>query len=86
MSKFSVNLGTMTLLLPSIALLIVAVIGAPTTIALAAEDPFKNKVSIEIDEDNKNTCDESDNGNNNAGCIIALTKNIGPISVQEDSP
>ena len=76
----------MTLLLPSIALLIVAVIGAPTTIALAADDPFKNKVSIEIDEDNKNTCDESDNGNNNAECIIALTNNIGPISVKEDSP
>jgi len=69
------NLGTMTVLLPSIALLIAAVFGAPATTAFAADDPFKNKVSIEIDEDNKNTCDESDNGNNNAGCIIADTLN-----------
>ena len=80
------NLVTMTILLPSIALLIASVFIAPATTAFAAYDPFKNKISIEIGEDNKNTCDETESGNNNDGCLIALTKNIGPISVQEDLP
>ena len=65
------NLGIMTILLPSIALLLATVFIAPATTALAADDPFKNKISIETDEENKNTCDESNSGNNNADCIIA---------------
>jgi hypothetical protein len=65
------NLGTMTILLPFIALLLATVLIASATTALAADDPFKNKISIETDEENKNTCDESDSGNNNANCIIA---------------
>ena len=35
---------------------------------------------------NKNDCDEKGDGNNNAECISALAKIIGPISVQEDLP
>jgi hypothetical protein len=46
----------------------------------------KNKISLDFEKENKNDCDEKGDGNNNAECIIALTKNIGPINVQEDSP
>ena len=44
------NLGTMSILLPSIALLLATVFIAPSATALAADDPFKNKISIETDE------------------------------------
>jgi hypothetical protein len=43
-----------------------------------ADDPFKNRVDIEVG-DNTNSCDESGDGNNNADCEIDSTKNIGPI-------
>ncbi len=46
------NLRSKTLLLLSIVMLIGAVFGVSAAIAFA-DDPFKNKVSIEIDEDNK---------------------------------
>ena len=61
----------MTILLPSIALLLATVFIAPAITALPADDPFKNKISLETDDENKNTCDESGTGNNNADCIIA---------------
>ena len=39
------NLDTMIILFPSIALLIAALFTAPTKTAFAADDPFKNKVN-----------------------------------------
>ena len=64
------NLDSKMLLVLSIVLIIGAVIGASVA-KVFADDPFKNKISIETDEENKNTCDESNSGNNNADCIIA---------------
>jgi len=46
----------------------------------------KNKISLDFENMNKNDCDEKGDGNNNADCLIALAKIIGPISVQEDLP
>jgi len=39
------NLGTMTILLPSIALLLATVFIAPATTALAVDDPFKIRLA-----------------------------------------
>jgi hypothetical protein len=64
------NLSSKTVLLPSIVLLIGAVFGTTATNAFAADDPFKNKVDIDTDVDNKNTCDESGDGFNEAVCAI----------------
>jgi len=45
-----------------------------------ADDPFKNKVSIEIDEDNK-VLATKDNGNNNAlmEISIPLPQRVGEL-------
>lgn len=40
------------------------------TSAFAVDDPFKNKVDIDTDVDNKNTCDESGEGFNQALCVV----------------
>lgn len=63
------NLRSKTVLLPSIVLLIGAVFGTTATNVFAADDPF-NKVNIDTDVDNKNTCDESGDGFNEAICAI----------------
>jgi len=65
------NLTSRTVLLPSIVLLIGAVFGTTVTNAFAADDPFKNKVEIDTDVDNKNTCDETDVGFNQAVCTVS---------------
>lgn len=68
------NFSSRTILLPSIVLLIGAVFGTTTTNAFAADDPFKNKVAIDTNVDNKNTCDETGEGHNQAVC--AITDNL----------
>ena len=68
------NFSSRTVLLPSIVLLIGAVFGTTATNAFAADDPFKNKVAIDTDVDNKNTCDETGEGHNQAVC--AITDNL----------
>jgi len=65
------NLSSKTVLLPSIVLLIGTVFGTTATNAFAADDPFKNKVEIDTDNENKNSCDESQAGHNTAECVIA---------------
>ncbi|HJU78143.1 MAG TPA: hypothetical protein VJ599_01080 [Nitrososphaeraceae archaeon] len=64
------NLSSRTVLIPSIVLLIGAVLGTTANSALAVDDPFKNKVEIDTDADNKNTCDESGEGFNQALCVV----------------
>ncbi|HET8847636.1 MAG TPA: hypothetical protein VFM20_02500 [Nitrososphaeraceae archaeon] len=64
------NLSSRTVLLPSIVLLIGAVLGTTATNAFAVDDPFKNKVEIDTDVDNKDTCDESGEGFNQALCVV----------------
>ena len=76
------NLSSKTVLLPSIVLLIGAVIGTSATNAFADDDPFKNKVEINTDGDNKNTCDESQDGNNNAGCSISDSLKTDTFTIQ----
>ena len=68
------NFSSRTVLLPSIVLLIGAVFGTTATNAFAADDPFKNKVAIDTNVDNKNTCDETGEGHNQAVC--AITDNL----------
>ena len=51
------NLSSRNVLLPSIVLLIAAVLGTTVTSAFAVDDPFKNKIEIDTDVDNKNTCE-----------------------------
>jgi len=65
------NLSSKIVLLPSIVLLIGTVFGTIATNAFAADDPFKNKVEIDTDDENKNSCDETQEGFNTATCVIA---------------
>jgi hypothetical protein len=76
------NLSSKTVLLPSIVLLIGAVFGTTATNAFAADDPFKNKVDIDTDVDNKNTCDESGDGFNDADCIITDNVQTHTFTIQ----
>src|SRR5688572_13426788 len=64
------NLSSRTVLLPLIVLLIGAVFGTTATSVFAADDPFKNKVEIDTDVDNKSTCDETGVGHNQAVCDV----------------
>lgn len=58
------------------------VFGTSATNALAADDPFKNKVNIDTDEENKNSCDESDFGFNEAVCAITDNLSTETFSIQ----
>jgi hypothetical protein len=63
------NLSSKTVLIPSIVLLIGTVFGTSATNAFV-DDPFKNKVNIETDIDNTNSCDETGSGDNNPFCKV----------------
>ena len=76
------NLSSRTVLLPSIVLLIGAVFSTTATNAFAADDPFKNKVEIDTDVDNKNTCDETGEGYNQAVCVVADNLETGTFTMQ----
>jgi hypothetical protein len=43
--------------------------------------PLKNKVEIDDDNDQKNNCDESGGGTNNAGCTTEKSLDIGQITI-----
>jgi len=53
----------------TIVLLIGTVFGTSATNAFA-DDPFKNKVNIETDIDNTNSCNETGSGDNNPFCKV----------------
>jgi hypothetical protein len=61
------NFSTRTILLSSIVLLVGAIFGTTTT-STYADDPFKNKVEIDSDVENENTCDETGDGFNQPVC------------------
>jgi hypothetical protein len=75
------NLSSKTVLIPSIVLLIGTVFGTSATNAFS-DDPFKNKVNIKTDIDNKNSCDESQDGTNNAVCGISDSLTTDTFSIQ----
>lgn len=76
------NLSSRTVLLPSIVLLIGAVFGTTATNAFAADDPFKNKVAIDTGVDNKNTCDETGEGHNQAFCDVTDNLETSTFTMQ----
>lgn len=76
------NLSSKTVVLPSIVLLIGTILGTTATDVFAADDPFKNKVKIDTNVDNKNTCDESDNGENLAICKITDNLQTSTFTLQ----
>ena len=59
--KKVMNLSPKTVLIPSIVLLIGTVLGTSATNAFA-HDPFKKKVNIDTQQDNTNSCDDSQRG------------------------
>jgi hypothetical protein len=75
------NLSSKAVLIPSIVLLIGTVLGASTTNAFA-DDPFKNNVQIDTEQDNTNSCDESQEGDNNSQCRITDTLTTDPFTVE----
>jgi len=79
------NFSSRTVLLPSIVLLIGTVFGTTATSAFAADDPFKNKVEIDTDVDNKNTCDESGEGFNQAVCAFTDNLETGTFTMQGEN-
>lgn len=78
----TMNLSSRTVILPSIVLLIGAVFSTTATSAFAADDPFKNKVEIDTDVDNKNTCDETGEGYNQAVCVVTDNLETGTFTMQ----
>jgi hypothetical protein len=78
--KKTMNLSSKTVLIPSIVLLIGTVFGTSATNAFA-DDPFKNRVEIEVG-DNTNSCDEKDDGNNNAFCKVTDQTTTSGVSVE----
>lgn len=75
------NLNSKAVLIPSIVLLIGTVLGTSATNAFA-DDPFKNKVIIDTEQDNTNSCDESQQGDNNSGCSITDTMTTDTFTVE----
>lgn len=76
----SMNLTSRTVPLPSIVVLIGAVFGTTTNV-FAAEDPFKNRVEIDTDVDNKNTCDETGDGFIQGLCVVTNNFEIGKFTM-----
>jgi len=48
----------------------------------AADDPFKNKVEIDTDVDNKNTCDETGEGFNQWVCVVTINLESSTFTMQ----
>jgi hypothetical protein len=75
------NLSSKAVLIPSIVLLIGSVLGTSATNAFA-DDPFKNNVRIDTKQDNTNSCDESQEGDNNSQCEITDELITDPFTVE----
>jgi hypothetical protein len=73
------NLDSKTLLVPSIVLIIGAVIGASAA-SVFADDPFKSKALLDLKEDNKNDCNDSDGGMAGS-CQIERSPDIDVLKV-----
>jgi hypothetical protein len=63
--------------------LIGTVLGTSATNAFA-DDPFKNKVNIDTQQDNTNSCDESQQGENNSDCKITDTAVTDTFTIEGD--
>ena len=74
------NLDSKTLLVPSIVLIIGAVIGASAA-SVFADDPFKSKVSTDLKEENKNDCKDSGDGNMDGSCQIEKSHDIDVLKL-----
>lgn len=75
------NLSSKAVLITSIVLLIGTVIGTSATNAFA-DDPFKNKVKIDTQQDNTNSCDESQQGDNNSDCDTTDTTSTQTFTIE----
>lgn len=75
------SLSSKAVLIPSIVLLIGTVPGTSATNAFT-DDPFKNKIKIDTEQDNTNSCDESQQGDNNSGCSITDTMTTDTFTVE----
>ena len=75
------NLNSNTVIIPSIVLLIGTVLGTSATNAFA-DDPFKNKVKIDTQQDNTNSCDESQQGDNNSDCDTTDTTSTQTFTIE----
>jgi len=74
------NLDSKTLLVPSMVLIIGAVIGASAASVLA-DDPFKSKVSLDPKEDNKSDCKDNVDGGMDGSCQIERSQDIDVLKV-----
>ncbi|TLX83791.1 MAG: hypothetical protein E6L04_08280 [Thaumarchaeota archaeon] len=74
------NLDSKTLLVPSIVLIIGAVIGASAA-SVFADDPFKSKVLLDLKENNKSDCNGSVDGGMNGSCQIETSHDIDILKV-----
>jgi hypothetical protein len=69
-----------TLLLVSVILLIGTISGTSTK-NVFADDSSENKVMIHDSTQQTNSCDETEEGTNDAQCQVERTLNIGEISI-----
>ena len=74
------NLDSKTLLVPSVVLIIGAVIGASAA-SVFADDPFKSKVLLDLKEDSKNDCNDSGNRGMDGSCQIERSPDIDVLKV-----
>jgi hypothetical protein len=74
------NLDSKTLLVPSIVLIIGAVIGASAA-SVFADDPFKSKLSPDLKQDNKSDCNDSLDRSMDGSCQIERSHDIDVLKV-----
>lgn len=74
------NFDSKTLLISSIVLIIGAVIGASAA-SVFADDPFKDKSSIEQKEDNKDDCNGSRTAGKDGSCSIERSHDVDQVKV-----
>jgi hypothetical protein len=74
------NLDSKTLVVPSIVLIIGAVIGASAA-SVFADDPFKSKVSLDLKENNNSDCNGSVDGGMKGSCQIETSHDIDVLKV-----
>jgi hypothetical protein len=78
------NLDSKTLLVPSIVLIIGAVIGASAA-SVFADDPFKSKVLLDLKENNKSDCNGSVDGGMDGSCLIERSHDIDVLKVYSNN-
>jgi hypothetical protein len=78
------NLDSKTLLVPSIVLIIGAVIGAFAA-SVFANDPFKSKVLLDLKENNKSDCNGRVDGGMDGSCQIERSHDIDVLKVYSNN-